>query len=309
MKNLLPLLLFFSFLTITSAQNISFILDADTGNEMDDLYAIVRAVQSPKTEVLALSSAHFNNAQMLTDSLWHIYPTRGIETTKISQELNEELLTALNRTDIPHPIGSKRMLGFGWGYYEGAPIPKAPAIDLMIEKAREGSPTNKLNIVCLGAVSNVATAVITAPEIASNIRVHLLGMRYDFTKAAWDKSEFNARNGINGLNELLNNKQVEMIVMPSNIAQSLQFQRKKSQTNLAESNSKAAPILSRRWDEVNAEESWIMWDLALMEAMINPQFAKLTKRLTPPENTTRFIQVYRDIDTAAIEAAFWEALR
>ena len=158
-------------------------------------------------------------------------------------------------------------------------------------------------------MTNVASAVTTAPDIAPNIRCYLLGMRYDFSKAAWDKSEFNARNGINGLNELLNNEQIELVVMPANVAQQLQFEREKSLNKLADSNSKSAPILARRWDEVNAENSWIMWDLALVEAIIQPKLATLTKRLTPPENTTRFIQVYQKIDAEKMEAAFWEKLR
>jgi purine nucleosidase len=34
-------------------------LDSDTGNEMDDLYAIVRLLKDPSVEVEGLSSAHF----------------------------------------------------------------------------------------------------------------------------------------------------------------------------------------------------------------------------------------------------------
>jgi purine nucleosidase len=40
-------------------------LDSDTGNEMDDLYAIVRLLKEPSLDVVGLSSAHFNNPYLL----------------------------------------------------------------------------------------------------------------------------------------------------------------------------------------------------------------------------------------------------
>ena len=47
-----------SFLVLTTtagiAQLLPIILDADTGNEMDDLYAIVKAIRDDSLEVTAL---------------------------------------------------------------------------------------------------------------------------------------------------------------------------------------------------------------------------------------------------------------
>ncbi|MCF8226890.1 MAG: hypothetical protein K9J30_13520 [Bacteroidales bacterium] len=98
------LLLSGSFLVIALltvfGQHASFILDADTGNEMDDLYAIVKSLQDENAEVKGLISSHFNNVQLLTDSMWNGYLTADINTVMRSQELNEMLLNELDYMDI-----------------------------------------------------------------------------------------------------------------------------------------------------------------------------------------------------------------
>lgn len=53
-------------------------LDADTGNEMDDLYAIVRLVKDTTVDMIGLSSAHFNNADLLVFEKWNGYYTKEI---------------------------------------------------------------------------------------------------------------------------------------------------------------------------------------------------------------------------------------
>ncbi len=301
----------FHFLLISfcmHGQSVPLIIDADTGNEMDDLYAIVRAVFTDKFDVLGVSSAHFNNAQLLTDSLWHIYPTENINTVEISQELNESLLKALDMEKIPHPLGADRMLGYAWGYYDGAPIPSARAIDFIIEQAGKMPAGQKLSVACLGAVTNVAAALETRPELAEKMRVYLLGAFYDVEKGIWNKNEFNIRNDLNSMDRLFANEALELYVMPASTARALQFDHQASLQKLEKIKDPVAEILARRWAEVSAGDSWIMWDLALIEAMVHPDMAQLEKRAAPPENGGRTINVYTAIDNQKMEADFWSVL-
>ncbi|MEK6480240.1 nucleoside hydrolase [Catalinimonas sp. 4WD22] len=302
--------LFFAYASTVQAQQAArkVIIDADTGNEMDDLYAIVMAILSDEMEVIGLSSAHFNNAQLLTDSLWHIYPTKNINTLEISQQLNEELLRALGREDIPHPRGANRMLGYAWGYYEGAPIPSSPASDFIIEQATKVAEGEKLAVLCLGAVTNVATALELAPEITDKITVHLLGMQYNAEEGIWNKNEFNVRNDLNGLDRLLANEALELHVMPASISSTLKFRHEKTLEKLANIYHPLSEILSRRWAEVSAGPQWTMWDLALVEAMIYPDAAELEERLAPTENGGRPIQTYVSIKPKVMETHFWDLL-
>ncbi len=308
-KSMLLVCLSFFGMACANTQTTRFILDADTGNEMDDLYAIVSAVADPQAELIALTSAHFNNPQLLTDSIWHIYPTKGIKPIEISQALNEELLEGLNLLSLPHPQGAAGMIGYAWGYERGWPIPEAPAIDFIIEQARAASPQNKLNVVVLGPVTNIAAAIEREPSIAPNIRCYMLGTKYDVEKQIWNKNSFNARNDINALDVLLNNADLELIVMPITIVYQFRFQREMTQKRLSTYDHPVAKMLNRRWDEVHAEKEWIMWDLALVEAILHPELATLEARQTPPENTQRMIQVYTDIDEAGMQAIFWEKFR
>lgn len=151
MKIIQILLVFYLFIVPTTAQKKGIIIDADTGNEMDDFYAIVSALLDDQLDVTALISAHFNNPQLLTDSLWHIYPTDNINTLQISQDENEELLSRMDMENIPHPMGCDRMIGYAWGYYPGAPIPSSPGVDHIIAEAKKASPGKKLDHVGFSA--------------------------------------------------------------------------------------------------------------------------------------------------------------
>ena len=70
----------------------------------------------------------------------------GLNTLEESQRLNELLLKETGRTDIQTIRGCNRMLGFAWGYSEGAPIPESPATQWIIETARQASPNQKTQL-------------------------------------------------------------------------------------------------------------------------------------------------------------------
>jgi purine nucleosidase len=47
-----------------------------------------------------------------------------------------------------------------------------------------------------------------------------------------------------------------------------------------------------------------MWDLALVEAYLNPDMSIIKEVLTPPENTQRIIKVYTKIDNESLQKIF-----
>ncbi len=123
----------FSLISIFTIAHQKVWLDSDTGNEMDDLYAIAHLVKSDKIELIGLSSAHFNNPDLLVFEKWNAYDTKGLNTVEESQRLNEEILAALGRMDIPHPLGSDRQIGRAWGQQDPR---DSPAVQAMISAAR-----------------------------------------------------------------------------------------------------------------------------------------------------------------------------
>jgi purine nucleosidase len=284
-----------------------FILDADTANEMDDMYAITQAVLDPRAALLALSSAHFNNVEIYARRRWHLYPMDGFVPVQASQRENERLLGLLG-SRVPAPLGAADIIGFSWGYFDGAPIPQAPAIDFIVARARQATPERKLAVVALGPLTNVAAALIKAPDIADRIHVYALGAKYDVATGVWDKNEFNIRNDLNAADYLLNRDDVAFTLIPATVAAKLRFQRADSLARLARSKSPAAKLLAERWDFVSAGDRWTMWDLALTLAVTHPELATFEHRAPPPENRRKTLEVITDIDADAMRARFWTLL-
>jgi purine nucleosidase len=281
-------------------------LDADTGNEMDDLYAIARLVKESSVDLVGLSSAHFNNADLLMVEKWNAYPTKGLETCKESQRLNEQILKALNRSDIPHPMGSDRQIGRAWGQDDPRDSPAARAIIAAAKALPDGQ---KLDILTLGALSNIATVVMLAPEILPKIRCFSLGAKYNPKAKVWNKSEFNIRNDLNAFDYLLNKEGFDLTIMPLEAALPLQFKREDTYTRLDET-LEIEKILADRWREHNPQDTMrVMWALALVEAYLKPDLAKIVVAKTPPENKQRKVKVYVKIDEKALTDDFWMILK
>ena len=76
-------------------QPLSLIIDADTGNEIDDLNAIVRALVEPGFKIVGITAAQYHTSpQALTDSVTDSY------------RINQEILALMGRKNIPALRGS-----------------------------------------------------------------------------------------------------------------------------------------------------------------------------------------------------------
>ena len=97
-KTFLFSFLLISYLLPLNAQHQSatrLIVDADTANEVDDLFAIAIALLEPELEIVGITSAQ-----------WHTSPKAPNDNVGESQRLNEEILELMGKTDIPHPEGA-----------------------------------------------------------------------------------------------------------------------------------------------------------------------------------------------------------
>lgn len=305
-KYFLPVLLTACVNISSIAQKQRVWLDADTGNEVDDLYAIVRLVKEPSIELVGLSSAHFNNADLNVFEKWNGYQTKGLNTVVESQRLNEQLLQVLNRPEIQHPLGADRQIGRSWGQREARPSSVSDAIIATVKGLPEGQ---NLHILTLGALTNIASALLQSPDILPRIKLYALGAKYNLQTKVWDKDEFNIRNDLNAFNYLLNLNNLDFTIMPLETARPLQFKQEDTFANLNEK-VKIEKILKNRWLEHAAgDKTRIMWDLALVEAYLKPEKAKIETTLTPPENTQRWVKVYTNIEVKQLKDDFWKVLK
>lgn len=279
-------------------QGLPIIIDADTANEVDDLFALVRAVEEPSFDLIGITSAQFHTSPLASDN-----------TVLESQKVNEDILRLMNRKDIPLPLGSKDAL-----LSKGEPQ-VSEASTFIVEHARKHSPKDPLHLVILGSCTNVASAILEDPSIIPNINVHYLGFWHDSETNEYNKKEFNSGNDTLAVNYLLDLKGLQFDVMTATTSQHLVFKKEVVDKHL-KGKGGVSDYLVDRWEsyerwwtkEDSEKLEWIMWDVAIIEALITPELTEKEVFLTPPENTQRNIEVFTKIDAPQMELNFWNSL-
>ena len=269
------------------------IIDTDSGNEMDDLFAIVRALTDPEMKVIGLISSQYNFQEKAPDS-----------SVMISQEINEKILEILNLTAISHPVGAGKMIRT-----KGKPFPQpSDGAKFIIDNAHGLPSGEKLKIITLGATTNLASAILMDSSIIPYLDCYVMGLKYDPIKNAWNKNEFNTRNDLDAMDVILNTKNLEITVMTATVSENLKFQKNETFDKLSSKGDIWNYLLSR-WDDKFPEyQEWIMWDVAIIEAIIHPKYATVKEIFTPPENTRRKIKVYTKIRTKEMIEDYWKAV-
>ncbi len=137
------------------------VLDTDTYNEIDDQFAVVYALLSQeKIGVEALYAAPFFNDR--ADS-----PGHGME---LSYEEIERLLDRLGLSAENFAFrGSNAFLKD-----RHSPI-RSEAVDDLISRAMASADDDPLTVVAIGALTNIASAILLQPEIIKKITVVWLG--------------------------------------------------------------------------------------------------------------------------------------
>jgi len=295
-------LLLFCFLNVKAqdaVKNIDVIIDADTANEVDDLYAIVSAILQPKFNLHAITSAQF-----------HTSPLASENTVMESQIINEEIIRLMDVKGIALPLGSNTPLK-----EYGKPAP-SEASRFIIETAHQMKEHQKLHVVILGSTTNVASAILEDPSIIPKLKVHYLGFWHTPETNMYNKKEFNSRNDPIAVEVLLNTKTLDLDVMTATTSQHLIFAKQEVDNHLKNKKGIASYLINRwetydRWwtKEDPEKKKWVMWDVAIIETIAYPELSTVKQFTTPPENTQRSIGIHTQIDVPAMKANFWNALK
>ena len=156
---------------------VDLVLDTDAYNEIDDQYAIAYAIRATdRLNLLALYAAPFFNANSASAE-------DGMEKSY------DEILNLLKLTGTEYPVhrGSPVYLPD-----EKTPVDSPAARDL-VERAKSYSPEKPLYVVAIGAITNVASALLMEPSIADNIVVVWLGSH----ALEWpENAEFNIKQDV-----------------------------------------------------------------------------------------------------------------
>lgn len=153
------------------------IIDTDAKNEVDDQFAIAQAVLSQSLDIRGIVAAHF-----------------GTERTDTSmQESYEEIWRVLSLMNLEDRFrvfkGAEKALE-----NETGPIISEGAEFIVEEAMKEEGP---LYIACMGAITNVASAILMEPAILKkDIKIIWIGGG-DYPDGRW---EYNLKNDINAAN-------------------------------------------------------------------------------------------------------------
>ena len=152
---------------------VDVVLDTDAYNEIDDQFAIAYMMKSPEMlRPQAIYAAPFFNSNSTG-------PADGMERSY--QEILK-LLSLMGRKDMKVFRGSNRYLPD-----ENTPVESDAARDLA-DRAMRYSEEHPLYVVAIGAITNVASALLLRPEIKDRIVVVWLGGH----SREWpDSKEFN----------------------------------------------------------------------------------------------------------------------
>ena len=138
---------------------VDVVLDTDTYNEIDDQFAIAYLLLSKeKLNTKAIYAAPFSNARAAT-------PGEGMEKSY------DEILKILDL------MGEKVDVFKGSNQYlldEKNPVISSAAKDLA-ERVKNYSPEHPLYVVAIGAITNIASAILLNPQVAENTVIVWLG--------------------------------------------------------------------------------------------------------------------------------------
>lgn len=141
---------------------IDAVLDTDTYNEIDDQFALAYMINSEdRINLKAIYAAPFYNEKSSS-------PGDGMCR---SYEEIMRILELSKREDL------KQVTFHGSMNYmqdESCPV-ESDAMHDLIRRARGYTPKNPLYVVCIAAITNVASAIAAAPDIADKIVVVWLG--------------------------------------------------------------------------------------------------------------------------------------
>ena len=153
------------------------------------------------------------------------------------------------------------------------------------------------------------------PKIIPKLSVNYLGFWYEEETNTWNKREFNTNNDPNAVNAILNTANLEVRVMTATTSQHLVFEKTVMDTLLKNRGGIGDYLINRWesydrfWQETDKEKTkWIMWDVAILEALAYPELATEKEVITPHDNLNRTIKVYTKIEVPAMKANFERAL-
>ena len=237
------------------AGRVRMVLDTDAFNETDDQFALVHALLSPeRLAVEAIYAAPFHNERSTG-------PGHGME---LSYQEILRLLERLGRSPAGFAFrGSTDYLGRA-----GQPRESAAVRDL-IARGLAGADDDPLYVVAIGAVTNVASALLIEPALAAKIVVVWLGGH----ALDWpDTREFNLRQDLPAARTLLDCG-VPLVLVPCMGVTSHLLTSVPEIERHVEPHGRLGAFLASRFKQSGTDHyAWsrVLWDVATIGYLLDP---------------------------------------
>ena len=244
---------------------VDVVIDTDTYNEIDDQFAIVYAFKRPdRINLQALYAAPFLNQHSVS-------PEDGM--VKSEQEIHKLLGLMGVQKDVF--AGSRQFMAD-----EKTPVDSPAARDLCA-RAVEYSPEKPLFVVCQGALTNLASALLMKPEIADHIVIVSLGghaMEWE------DNFEFNQRQDLAAARVVYQSGAPLVILPAQQVVSSLATTAHELNYWLRGKGELCDYLVQNTVDEVGKRgegRAWsrVIWDIAGIAWLLNDNNLKMRSRL------------------------------
>jgi hypothetical protein len=261
------------------------VLDTDTYNEIDDQFALVQAILSPdRISLEAIYAAPFFNDRSSG-------PGEGMELSY------GEILALLERLNVsPDGLVYRGVTDYVGPAKNALP---APAVDDLVARARASSKDDPLYVIAIGAISNVASALLKAPDIIDRTVVVWLGGN----ALEWEnQQEFNLKQDVGGA-QVLFDSGVPLVIVPCNGVVSHLHSTVPEIEKYVEPYGSIGKFLAMRFKEYETDHTgWAkeIWDMAAVAWLLDDSWTPsvlvptpiLTDNLTYSIDRSRHVMRY-----------------
>jgi inosine-uridine nucleoside N-ribohydrolase len=259
--------------------SIPVVLSTDVGNEIDDQWAITYLLLQPRFQVLGIMSAHAPT----------IAAPAGATSKRILTDVVENRLGMM-----PHP---PLVEGASGPLSDSSASRRSRAVDFLIDQSRKFSKNRRLNVLMIGAATDVASAILIDRTIVDRIRVIQMGFNDEN-----GGEEFNVANDVRAVQIILGSN-VPLVIGPGKVCRE----------SLSLSLEQARKMLSNRgvigawlWEEYQAwyfryvkplrvddfSKSWVIWDDITLAYLLG-----MTTQHTVPRPRMRDDMKFEDVKT------------
>ena len=254
-------------------------LDADTANEVDDLYAIVRAFAEPGGASPCWAVRSGQASQWAT-----------AETAEDSYRLNQHLGAHLGLGDSTAVVRGAHRRMYDWGHM----AVHSHAAHALLEESAGHSVSDPLTVIALGALTNVASALFIDPTLAERIELYWLGSTYDFAADRRGLTDFNAVMDPQAARLVLEHPTLRTHVLPVSEVGQHRVHYDDVAAAIGGKGELADVLLGRWTDHMDGSKGTrVLWDVAIVELLSDPS---LGTEVAAPDYGGANVTAYRDLD-------------